>query len=163
LSHVGCLSSRTFSTSAPKSLDTSSSKTVHTPAQRALGTSDPKKPSMPWLQEPPHRQIRRPIDASAPKRRHLELRRAFSTSTPESLGTSGPKGPSVPRTQEPSTPGASDTQHRRPRNILHFEPPEGDRLRCQSRSHWHRESKKTLGTSSSESLSVFEFQRTIGI
>jgi hypothetical protein len=92
LSRDGCLSSKNFQhlrSEEPRHFRFRNRP--HPGSKEPLAPPTPMKPSMPWLREPRHRQIRRPIDALAPKRWHLRLRRAFSTSTPESLGTSDPK------------------------------------------------------------------------
>lgn len=141
LSHDGCPSSKTFSTSAPKSLDTSGPKTVPTPAQRALGTSNPQIDlpclgfkslgtgrsedlSMLWLRSVGTSGSEEP---SAPRLQKASALRAL-------------KGPSAPRTHEPSTPGVHNPLHRSPRDILCFGPPERDLPLIPPRSHWYEES-----------------------
>jgi hypothetical protein len=99
-----------------------------------------------------------------PEAQHLKLRRAFDTSTPESLSTSSPQKRDLQDLElhEPSTPGAiRPLTPPLPKRPALRAPPKRDYPRVSPRNLWHQES--TLGASSSESLSVFEFQRTIGI
>jgi hypothetical protein len=147
------------------------------PLRRASAPPVPK-PSTRWLKKPSApptpqnlpcldleslhtKQVRRPVDASTPKREHLELRRAFDTRDSRKPQRLRPQR-DLQRLESSRAFDAgsqNDTPYRRLRDILCLLPPERDRRHNPTHSHWHRES--TLGASSSESLSVFEFQRTM--
>jgi hypothetical protein len=132
-------------------------RTVHTSAQRALGTSNPRKPSMPRPREPRRQR--------APK--GLPTRRL------RSFGTSGPEEPSTPRLQKASAlPAQEGLQHFELHEPRHQQPtpktfnseastPLAPRRRPSAPS---ASEPRAPGINprrlSSESLSVFDFQRT---
>jgi hypothetical protein len=85
----------------------------------------------------------------------LQLQKASALRAPK-------KGLQYLELHEPSTPGAkrplAPPTSKRPALLA---PPKRDLPRVSLRNLWHQE--PTLGASGSESLSVFEFQRTTGI